>query len=707
MKYFYRTLLLFFVSVTSLILLSCGPNLGSGDKIILHNDTSFGTSVDLALSPTGKEAALANETDILVYQLSDGIVAGSFPYEYPHQVDKFSYQRPAKVILFANDSQNVLVLSNSGAIDVREKRTGDVIQVVKVPDSNITAMEFSRDRQQLLLGTGWGSLYVLDANDYTIQKRFALPAGASVVSVAANKNVLLASTHDSTIHVLDIHTGTVQKTLKGASANLYSLDISQDNRTVVGAMPRNREKSLYGEAVFWNLETGNIIYRSHDDYTQVLRAKFTANDKHVIVGFSDGIMIYKPDGSIDQHIGHFVDPEVVFDLLPDQNTIATIECDYGTGTDNIKSINIDTRTIENVVQETPSVLWGAEMSPDNKKFMFIQTGFVKSFDLETDQLEQPWMPGSLWNGRFSYHKKWMMASARNPADNAVYRYVFSVADNTRMLETDAADVSPLLKYAVTAVYDQALRGQYIRVSSIKEPSTTVWDNKAERSSPGGYPTYEFTSVDDILLYSYDRDQDITLQSIIDSSRHITFPAQPLVYTDDAVILYQHNHYQTEYKSIVVFNLKTFKVENEIPITSGRPEKAVLDSKNQLYLWSGTTVEIYDLTTMMAVRQVTFVPEFLKSEQDFMVSPNGKTFVVCSRYGVIEFFDAQTGKSKAALFPRHSEKNDYVLINNEFQWTASDLGIRYMLHIKNGDDIVAPEDLQNYRKPGLLKSLLVD
>jgi hypothetical protein len=105
--------------------------------------------------------------------------------------------------------------------------------------------------------------------------------------------------------------------------------------------------------------------------------------------------------------------------------------------------------------------------------------------------------------------------------------------------------------------------------------------------------------------------------------------------------------------------------------------------------------------------VTLVPEFLKREQDFMVSPNGKTFVVCSRYGVIEFFDAQTGKSKAALFPRHSEKNDYVLINSEFQWTASDLGIRYMLHIKNGDDIVAPEDLRGYRKPGLLKSLLVD
>ncbi len=102
-----------------------------------------------------------------------------------------------------------------------------------------------------------------------------------------------------------------------------------------------------------------------------------------------------------------------------------------------------------------------------------------------------------------------------------------------------------------------------------------------------------------------------------------------------------------------------------------------------------------------------VPEFLEREQDFMVSPNGKTFVVCSRYGVIEFFDAQTGKSKAVLFPRHSEKNDYVLIDKEFHWTVSDLGIRYMLHIRDGDDIVPSEDLEGYRTPGLLKSLLID
>ncbi len=261
MQYLYRTFSLFFVCITSLILVSCGPNLGSGDKIILHNDTSFGTCIDIALSPTGEEVALANETDILVYRLPEGIVAGSFPYEYPHQADRFSYQRPAKVVLFANDSQNVLVLSTTGAIDVREKRTGDVVKVLKAPDGNITAMEFSRDRQQLLVGTGWGSLYIMDADDYTISKHFTLPAGSMVVGLAANNDFLLASTYDSTIHVLDINTGVVQKTLKGASANIYSLDISHDNKTVVGGMPRNREKSLYGEAVFWNLETGNIIYR--------------------------------------------------------------------------------------------------------------------------------------------------------------------------------------------------------------------------------------------------------------------------------------------------------------------------------------------------------------------------------------------------------------------------------------------------------------
>ncbi len=221
----------------------------------------------------------------------------------------------------------------------------------------------------------------------------------------------------------------------------------------------------------------------------MLRTKFTANDKHVIVAYHDSLVIHNPDGSVEEHIGSFLDPEVVFDMLPDQNVVATIECDYGTGTDNIKSINISTHAVENTVVETPSVLWQAEMSPDNKKFMLVQTGFAKSFDLETDQFEELGVKGGSSNGGFSYNKKLMLSTVHDPASSTFRHYVINLADNKVLFETNAADIkdiSPSLKYVATTGYGETL--PVISVATVKDPSIPVWDNKSESASHRGILT---------------------------------------------------------------------------------------------------------------------------------------------------------------------------------------------------------------------------
>jgi len=159
-------------------------------------------------------------------------------------------------------------------------------------------------------------------------------------------------------------------------------------------------------------------------------------------------------------------------------------------------------------------------------------------------------------------------------------------------------------------------------------------------------------------------------------------------------------------SIARFNLHTFTTEVEMPVQAERPEKAVFE-KDMLYLWSDTTVVVYDIGKMMAVRRVDLQPEFMKREQDFMVSPNGKTFVIASRYGVIEFFDAITGKSKAVLFPLAGGAGDYILIDKNFQWTGTAFASENMMHLKSGNTVLSPRDVAKYRTRKLLKALLVD
>ena len=666
---------------------------------------SFGVAIDVSVSKSGKEIAIASkEGFISIFRTQEEMASGQCRFEYPSQVDKFFYQLPAKVLLFANDEQNILVLSPKGNIDIRDKRSGDLTGKINIAGEKITAIEFDRKRRYLLVGTGKGKIQLIDPDRYTLVKGFNVP-GKEIISLAANDQTLLCSDQENNIHVIDIATGKITKVLKGHRSWAYSLDIAMDGKYAVSGAPRNRERSLYGEALLWDLSNGQIIFRSPEQYLQVLRTKFTADDTRIVIGELRGLAVHNTDGKLIKTSAPLEGHDIFFDFIPGTNSLAASTADYGFDTRAIKIVQAETLSVAQTIGSTAAPIWNMRMSPDGGKFIFNLDQALKSFNLSTDEItdQSPLEWSSLG---FSPDNKLVFFQKKAPDDQEKMNWmvmdlssgeiVASRPVNSDMMTPQC--ISPDLQYGGYGVYDKKQDKWIFHVVDGKmNPVQKIVNNL-------GFSWYEFTPVPRTIL---DRTENKTLRliSVEDTSHYAIFHgSKNLGFAGNSMIVYEEGAKKVKWVSCT-----TFKTEREMGVEGLNPTKAVVSpGKDQILFWDDLTVQIYDILKKTHVKTLKLQVQYAQGKlEDFLWSPNGKTFVVCSRNGVIEFFDSSTGSSKGMLFAKHLRGNDYILMTNDLKWTGTSNGIDYMVGVRKDGKYLAPKALAGYKTKQLLKAMLLD
>ncbi|SHH66570.1 WD40-like Beta Propeller Repeat [Chryseolinea serpens] len=669
---------------------------------------SFGVAIDVSVSKSGKDIAIASKEGIIsIFRTPEEIASGQCLFEYPKQVEKFYYQLPAKILLFANDEQNILVLSPKGNIDLRDKRSGDLTGKINIPGERITALEFDRKRRYLLVGTEKGKIQLMDPDRYTVVKRFNVP-GKEIISLAANDKTLLCGDQENNIHVIDMATGKITRVLKGHRSWAYSLDISMDGKYAVSGAPRNRERTLFGEALLWDLSNGQIIYRSQQQYLQVLRTKFTADDTRIVIGHLYGLAVHSTDGKLIKSIEPFEGHDIFFDFIPGSNAFAASTADYGFDTRSIKIIHAETLSVGQTIASTAAPIWNMRMSPDGSRFIFNQDQALKSFNLSTDEINDlspiAWANSSLG---FSPDDKFIFFQKRAPDDQrktnwmvmdlASGEIVASRPVNSNLVTPQC--IGPDLQYAGYKFYDEDQKKAIFQVVDDKmNPVQKIAVNGL------GYSGYEFTPVPRTILESSEN-QMLRLISLEDTSHYATFRGfKKLGFDGNSMIVYE-----TATRSVKWVSCTTFKTEREIGVDDLDPVKAVVSpGKDQILFWGGLTVQIYDIQKKEHVKTIKLQARYAEGTlEDFLWSPNGKTFVICSRNGVIEFLDSSTGSSKAMLFAKHLQSNDYILMTNDLDWTGTSNGIAYMVGVREDGEFIAPKELAGHQTKQLLKAMLLD
>jgi WD40 repeat protein len=414
-----------------------------------------------------------------------------------------------------------------------------------------------------------------------------------------------------------------------------------DGKYAVSGAPRNRERSLYGEALLWDLSNGQIIFRS-EQYLQVLRTKFTADDTRIVIGELNGLAVHNTDGKLINAGASLDGHDIFFDFIPGTNMLAALTADYGFDTRAIKIIQAETLSVTQTIESTAAQVWNMRMSPDGGKFIFNQSQAVKSFNLSTDEItDQSPLAGGTSSLNFSPDDKFFFFQKKVPDDKKKMNWMVMDLSSgeivaSRLVNSDMMIpqcISPDLQYGGYRVYDEKQnKWNFQVVDGEMNPVQKIVNSL-------GFSWYEFTSVQRTILQRTENET-LRLISLEDTSRYATFRGfKNLGYAGNSMIAYEEAA-----KKVQWVNCTTFKTEREMSVEDLNPTKAVVSSgKDQILFWEGLTVQIYDIQKKARVKTLKLQVQYAKGTlEDFLWSPNGKTFVVCSRNGVIEFFDSSTG-----------------------------------------------------------------
>ncbi|HVR72003.1 MAG TPA: c-type cytochrome domain-containing protein [Vicinamibacteria bacterium] len=124
-----------------------------------------------------------------------------------------------------------------------------------------------------------------------IKPRVPRPAPVYALAFAPDGKTLAVAGHKE-VRLIDLSTGTIARTLLGASDTVRAVAFSPDGKTLAGG---GGPPARGGETVLWNAETGEEIRRVEGHRDFVYAAAFSPNGRFLATGSYDrGIRLWSP-----------------------------------------------------------------------------------------------------------------------------------------------------------------------------------------------------------------------------------------------------------------------------------------------------------------------------------------------------------------------------------------------------------------------------
>ena len=175
-----------------------------------------------AVSPDGKWLAVMCDNDLVVFDAATGAVQRTLTG---------ATQRLTHPV-FAADGKRIGAGSEAGNAYVWETASGKLKLILEGHPDHVHTIAFSHEGKRIATGCRDGSLFLWDADGQNKTPLAKQPQEVDVVTFSADDKTLASAGFDRVVVLWDTATGMEVRSLRGHTANLYSLRYSPDGRTL-------------------------------------------------------------------------------------------------------------------------------------------------------------------------------------------------------------------------------------------------------------------------------------------------------------------------------------------------------------------------------------------------------------------------------------------------------------------------------------------
>ncbi|MEM7131238.1 MAG: FG-GAP-like repeat-containing protein [Chloroflexota bacterium] len=226
--------------------------------------TSSNPKIEPALSEVPDSVNAANITSLVELK--------------PYEAMRLGRGRIYQVVL-ASDQNRVAVATGIGIWIYEMEQSGTQRLIER--QSPVYSVEWSSDGTQLLVGSGDGTVKILDADsgeELTVFEGHTESVGAAVWSPDGSR--ILSGSTDQTVKLWDATNGEELQTFSGHSESVYAVDWSPDGTQ---ALSGSRDKTVK----IWNVESGEALASLSDHSDRVFSVAWSPNGTRILSGSRD------------------------------------------------------------------------------------------------------------------------------------------------------------------------------------------------------------------------------------------------------------------------------------------------------------------------------------------------------------------------------------------------------------------------------------
>ena len=238
---------------------------------------TYSTGV-VSFSPDGNTIVSAHRnSSIKLSDANTGEIIKTFKGE--PRVDRWG-----SILSISPNGNMIAIGMDDGTIHLWDTNTGEIIKTWRGAGDSNSYLAFSPDGNTIASGYSlWvGGIVLRDTKTGERIKELSKDGIMSVTSLSfLNENMIASGSADGAIHLWDVSTGRITRTLTGHTGRVYNISFSPDGSTIASA-------SFDDTIRLWNTNTGEIIktIKGHTDW--VSSVAFSSDGSTIASGYSYG-----------------------------------------------------------------------------------------------------------------------------------------------------------------------------------------------------------------------------------------------------------------------------------------------------------------------------------------------------------------------------------------------------------------------------------
>lgn len=550
-------------------------------------------------------------------------------------------------------------------------------------------------------------VYLIDNNaldiykDFKIEKSFEVKEACKSI-ISTEKNLILGY-QNGDINIHKKPNFSLIKTLQGHKTAVNTLSINDSDSVLVSGAARDYRKGIFGEAIVWNIETGNVLFRTNSNHKDV-QSVHVNNDK-VYISSLHNIKIYNLNGnwikSIDSH--SYSNP--IFAIAKDKMIMGI--ADIGHTSNDLYEITLNSLLTERIFSHDSRQVWDLTFYKDH---------LIVTKDNEVSSLTSE---GKIFTYPIFSHSKDIIY--KSPAQIIGINLVNSKLSND-LLFLDLNKPTPFYIPISPSIKSKRFSSDFITYNGktyalSNDNLQNISDNEIliDFNIPPANDSSLFEKINhndfynvrsplrkfifgttELMFYEFDRSNFVlNIRNVINGQYLKQIPNVKRIFSQQGNTL----NFLTNSDGLVnSLNLTSLDVTSSpIIANSSNIYLAEYNSTRRLiavkYGQYGKNISIINMETN---QNIPIRPKS-KHVDCIEFSPNNKYLLTGNRYGEIEIWDIEDGKFIGLIFTG-SLKNEYVVVS----------GQNYDGTINGKNNFLNGEISNSYKqKSGLLKSLLFD